>query len=251
MNAGNKKRVKRALQGVLLGFVFLLVLLGSLVLLWAVRPNTSRVNPHLEFSSWTAVSNGRHNANTDLVRWRGHYYFIYANQPGNQGSTSTFLSVNRGMDLHDMTEVAQLRVPGEDIRDPKFAVMGDQLFIFYLKNRGFMADPYTTAFVNSSDGLHFSEAREVVGLEGWLFWRPKTLDNVTWYCTASSAPQRECVLLKSTDGFNWTKVSSILKGTGLAVAAPPYLTWNYTLDKLTKFDGPALFNLVDPSNGTR
>jgi len=287
MNKKIATQIKHFFQGLLLGIIFFLILAGSLFLWWWVRPNTAQVNDRLDFSEWVAVSNGRHNANTDLIYWNGYYYFIYANQPGNQGSTTTFLSVNRGMNLHNLTQIATLNVPGEDIRDPKFVVIENQLFIYYLKNKGFMADPYTTSFVNSSDGLHFSTACDVSGQDGWCFWRPKTIDNVTWYNTAYSYPQTECILLSTTDGFNWTKVSSIVNGsgisepeltflsdkrmlvtvraevkqdtvlgdvnagTGLAIAAPPYKTWNYTLDKLTKLDGPNLFNIDDSPNTTR
>jgi len=284
MNKKLKTVIKRFFQGLLLVIFFFLVLVGSLVLCWVVRPNTAQVNDRLDFIIWDAISNSRHNANTDMCYWNGSYYFIYANQPGNQGSTTTFLSVNKGPTLHNLTQITTLNVPGEDIRDPKFAVIKNQLFIYYLKNRGFIADPYTTAFVNSSDGLHFSTARDVSGLEGWCFWRPKTNDNITWYDTAYSATQSEIILLSTTDGFTWTKVSSVSNasgssepeltfladkrmlvsirveaqmdtiigsvnaGTGLAIAAPPYKTWNYTLDRLTKLDGPNLFNINDSLN---
>ncbi|MFX0098794.1 MAG: sialidase family protein [Candidatus Hodarchaeota archaeon] len=282
------KHTKHFFQGLLLGILLFGILAGSLFLWWAVRPSTYQVNPRLDFQNEVYVSNGRHNANTDLIYWNGYYYFIYANQPGNQGSTTTFLSLNRGDDFHNMTEIMQLRVPDEDIRDPKFAVINNQLFIYYLNNKGIMAIPYGTQYVNSSDGLTFSTPAIVPGQQDWCFWKPKTLDNVTWYCTAYSNDQNEIILLNSTDGITWAKVSTILgdgigisepeltflsdgrmlvtirnerhpttvfgstdAGTGLAIAAPPYTTWNYTLDTLTKLDGPALFNLNDTSNTTR
>jgi len=48
-----------------------------------------------------------------------------------------------------------------------------------------------------------------------------------------------------------TVFGNVEAGTGLAIAAPPYETWNYTVDKTTKLDGPALFNINDTSNTTR
>ncbi|MEX2719181.1 MAG: sialidase family protein [Candidatus Sigynarchaeota archaeon] len=283
-------KVKHFIQGLFLAIIFFLILAGSLFLWWAVRPSTYRVNDRLKFSSWVAVSNGRHNANTDLIYWNGYYYFIYANQPGNQGSTTTFLSLNRGTDLHTWTHIMDMRVPGEDIRDPKFAPINGQLFIYYLKNTGFIADPYGTAFVNSSDGLTWSEPRDVPNQQGWLFWRPKSIDNITWYTTGYWFEKGQCCLLSTTDGVNWTKVSQVTgasmtpgsdeaelvilndkrilitirvevqkdsvfgdvnAGTGLAIAAPPYTSWNYTLEKVTRLDGPNLFRLNDTSNVTR
>lgn len=284
-------KAKHLIQGLLLGIIFFLILAGSLFLWWWVRPSTYQVNGHLQYTEWDAVSNGRHNANTDLIYWNGYYYFIYANQPGNQGSTTTFLSVNRGTDLHNLTQVTTLNVPGQDIRDPKFAVINNTLFIYYLKNNGFMANPYTTAYVYTSNGLNFSTGQDVQGLEGWLMWRPKTYDNMIWYDTGYSSGKGQCILLSTTNGFNWTKVSAVHNasgsdeaelvfypdaksgkmdilitirveveidsvfgdvnaGTGLATATPPYTTWNYTLDKITRLDGPNLFNLNDTTNHT-
>ncbi len=282
-------KLKHFIHGLLLGIIFFLVLAGSLFLWWAVRPSTYQVNDRLEFSSWVAVTNGRHNANTDLIYWNGYYYFIYANQPGNQGSSSTFLSLNRGTDMRTWTNIKNFSVPGEDIRDPKFAPINGQLFIYYLKNKGFIADPYTTSFVNSSDGSTWSEPRDVPGQDGWLFWRPKSDDNITWYTTGYWYEKGQCILLNTTDGVNWTKVSQVTDasmtpgndedeliilndkrilitlrvevqkdsvfgdvnaGTGLAIAAPPYTSWNYTLEKVTRLDGPNLFKLNDTSNVT-
>ncbi len=280
------KRTTQTLKVLLLGVILFLIFAGSLFLWWAVRPSTYQVNPLLEFENEVYVTNGRHNANTDLIYWNGFYYFIYNNQPGNQGSTTTFISVNRGNTLRNMTEIMQLRVPGEDIRDPKLAIINNQLFIYYLKNIGLIAIPYGTEFLNSSDGINFSTPQGVPGQDGWCFWRPKTFDNITWYCSAYSSDQTECALFKSNDGITWVKVSTIANGigisedeltflsdgrmlvsirtelnpasvfgdvnagTGIAIASPPYTTWEYTLNRLTKLDGPCLFNINDTSNTT-
>jgi hypothetical protein len=279
-------RTKHFLQGLLLGAILFGIFVGSLFLWWAVRPSTYQVNSHLDFSNDVHVSNGRHNANTDLIYWNGHYYFIYANQPGNQGSTTTFLSVNQGADLHAMVEIMQLRVPGEDIRDPKFAVIGNQIFIYYLKNNGVIAIPYGTSYLNSSDGVAWSTAQDLPGMAGWCLWRPRTRDNVTWYCSVYKNDQTDNSLFRTNDGINWTFVSKITNGIGisedeltflddgrmlvsirnemnpatvlgdsmagtlLAISAPPYTTWNVTLEKLTKLDGPCLFNINDTSTST-
>jgi hypothetical protein len=151
---------------------------------------------------------------------------------------------------------------------------------------GFIADPYTTAFVNSSDGVHFSDPQDVYGQEGWLFWRPKTIDNITWYVTGYWHEKGRTILLSSNNGFNWTKVSSVVKasgndedalvflpdnrilitcrievevdsvfgdvnaGTMLCLASPPYTQWSCTLDKITRLDGPNLFTLNDTKTNT-
>ncbi len=285
----NKKiltKFKHFIQGLLLGIILFGILVGSLFLWWWVRPSNYQVNSHLEFTNDVLVTNGRHNANTDLIYWNGNYYFIYANQPGNQGSTTTFLSVNRGNDLPDMAEIMQLRVAGEDIRDPKFAIINNQIFIYYLKNNGVIAIPYGTAYMNSSDGVTWSTPADLPSMAGWCLWRPRTIDNVTWYCSVYKNDQTDCSLFRTTNGINWAFVSKIASGVGisedeltflsdgrmlvsirnemnsatvigdvnagtlLAIAAPPYTSWSVTLDRLTKLDGPCLFNLNDTSNVT-
>ncbi len=204
-------KIKHLFQGILLGLILFMVLSGSMVSYWCLRPNNSKVNPNLQFTEWDAVSNGRHNANTDLIYWNGYYYFIFANQPGNQGSTSTFLDLERSTDFHNWIQVKDFSVPNQDIRDPKFAVIQNQLFIYYLKNAGIMANPYTTAFVNSSDGVNFSTPQDIYGQQGWLFWKPTTNDNITWYTTGYWYEKGQCILLSTTNGFNWTKVSAVAK----------------------------------------
>jgi hypothetical protein len=49
-------------------------------------------------------------------------------------------------------KVAELGVAGEDIRDPKFAAIGDRLFLYALPNRGFAAVPYGTVYATSTGG---------------------------------------------------------------------------------------------------
>jgi hypothetical protein len=112
---------------------------------------------------------------------------------------------------------------------------------------------------------------------GWLFWRPKTRDGVTWYVTAYWHKHGRSILLKSGNGADWEIVSEIYNGEGndetdfeflpdgrilatarlegntdtqwgdrtastlLATAAPPYTEWTYAKSNVTRFDGPCLF----------
>jgi hypothetical protein len=113
--------------------------------------------------------------------------------------------------------------------------------------------------------------------EGWLFWRPKTLDEKTWYVTAYWHEHGRSQLLKSSDGIDWETVSYIWQGerndetdfefipgtdhiiatarleghgglqgdasssTLIAVAKPPYTEWSYAKSYVTRLDGPCLF----------
>jgi hypothetical protein len=172
--------------------------------------------------------------------------------------------------------LAEFGVPGEDIRDPKLAVIAGRLFMYVLKNTTFEAEPYATAFTSTSDGVDWAPIRNIEPT-GWLFWRPKTPDGRTWYMPAYWHEHGKSILLKSADGEHWTEVSYIYEGDRndetaieflsdghliatarlevsdsvfghrdacslIAVAAPPYEDWTYTRSQVTRLDGPALFS---------
>jgi hypothetical protein len=116
--------------------------------------------------------------------------------------------------------------------------------------------------------------------QGWLLWRPKTLDGKTWYATAYWHEHGKSALFKSTDGRQWEFVSDIHEGdrndetaleflpdgrmlvtarlegddrawhqgsknaaTLLAWAEPPYTDWTKTRSQTSRLDGPVLFSL--------
>ena len=129
-------------------------LLGALALLaWLwLRPNQSRVHPALGASTWDAVADGLHNSNTDLIHHRGQFLLVHAASPYHMGSSDCRLVVRRSADARRWEKLAELRMPGEDIRDPKFAVIAGKLFLYALPNRGFYAVPYGTVYSTSETG---------------------------------------------------------------------------------------------------
>ena len=258
----------------------LLGALGLLAWLW-LRPNQSRVHPALGASTWDAVTDGLHNSNTDLIHHRGQFLLVHAASPYHMGSSDCRLVVRRSTDARRWEKLAELRMPGEDIRDPKFAVIAGKLFLYALPNRGFYAVPYGTVYSTSETGEQWSPFERVVleGIEpeGWLFWRPKTRDQRTWYVPAYWNRHGRSILLQSQDGVRWKRVSEIWFGEGndetdiewlpdgrllatarlevtpdrllgnrdastlIATAAPPYERWSYHKSRVTRLDGPALF----------
>ncbi|MHA1716086.1 MAG: hypothetical protein ACTSXP_10610, partial [Promethearchaeota archaeon] len=147
-------------------------------------------------------------------------------------------------------------------------------------NKPPMANPYQTVYSFTEDGNSWHEVKNVPDLDGWLFWRPKTNDNITFYTAAYWHEHGASILLKTTNGINWTKVSDIHKGDGndetaieflpdgrlittarleitpdngigntdagtlIAVSEYPYNSWeNATVSHLTRLDGPCLFKL--------
>ncbi len=269
--------IRRVMRGIGLALGLLLLLLATLVAYWALRPNRAEVDPTLGAEVWPVVSDGWHNSNTHLIYWRDAFFLVHARSRFHMGNSDSRLVVRRSTDGREWTEVALLGMPGEDIRDPKFAVIGDRLFLYALPNTGFEPEPYGTVVATSDDGLTWSSFAPVEP-QGWLLWEPKTLDGQTWYATAYWHEHGRSALFRSTDGLTWAHVSDIHQGdrndetanaflsdgrmlvtarlegddrawhqgspnaaTLLAVAAPPYTEWTTTRSATARLDGPALF----------
>ena len=156
---------------------------AALIVYWWRRPNRASVDRGLDLQTWDAVADGRHNSNTDLIFWNGSFYLVHAASPYHMGSQQCRLIVRRSPDGRAWTHVAELGIPGEDIRDPKFAPIGGKLFLYALPNRGFKAIPYGTVYSHSTDGAQWSSFTTIAH-PGWLFWRPKTRDGITWFVAA-------------------------------------------------------------------
>jgi hypothetical protein len=261
----------------ILGLAALLVALAAVVGSWFLRPNRSQVDPTLEAEIWPVVSDGFHNANTHLTYWNDRFYLTYVRSRFHMGNDASRVIVLSSADARDWQEVAVLDMPEADIRDPKFAVIGDRLMLYALPNNGFEPEPYGTVVSTSADGERWTPFVDA-GEPGWLLWEPKTRDGVTWYATGYWHEHGRSALFKSTDGRVWEHVSNIHEGdrndetaneflpdgrmlvtarlegddrtwhqgsknaaTLLAVASPPYTEWVTTRSLTTRLDGPVLF----------
>ena len=263
-------------------FLTILVLaLLAVFAYWYFRPNRARVDPAVVTNTWAIASDSLHNSNTDMIEWRGLFYLAYVSSPFHFGSDQSVLHVKFSSDLgHTWGEVDTFNPNGEDIRDPKFALIGSRLFLYALKNTSFVAEPYITVYSYTEDGIVWTPFQTVPNLDGWLFWRPKTNDNVTFYNAAYWYQHGKAVLLKSSDGIDWQIVSTIHSGghndeteieflpdsrllatarleydswgdgmfgqplgsTLITVSNPPFTTWTDLLEsKVTRLDGPYLF----------
>lgn len=262
--------------------VFLVVGLLALFGYWYARPNRAHVNPVVVVDSWDIANDGLHNSNTDMIQWQNLFYLAYVSSPFHFGSDNSVLHVKYSADLgKTWGEAGTFNPTGEDIRDPKFAVIGSRLFLYALKNTSFVAEPYITVYSFSDDGVTWSPFKSVPNLDGWLFWRPKTQDGATYYTAAYWYEHGKSVLLQSTDGINWQIISTIHEGghndetaieflpdgrllatarleydswgdgvfghplgsTLITTSSPPYTTWEDQLQsKVTRLDGPYLFS---------
>jgi hypothetical protein len=242
----------------------------------SLRRNKAFINPGLEMETWDAVADGAHNSNTDLIHFGGAFYLAHQTSPWHFGSEESRLIVRRSADARQWEKMAEFQAPGEELRDPKFAVIGGRLFLYALRNRAWEPEPYTTVYTISEDGASWGPLIDVRP-EGWLFWSPETIDSKTWHVPAYWREHGRSILLRSSDGVNWSKVSEIYEGerndetaikflpdgrmiatlrlegsgrvrgdsqasTMIAVAPPPYEEWSRVKSRVTRLDGPCLFS---------
>ncbi|MGC9054405.1 MAG: hypothetical protein ACP5KS_11020, partial [Candidatus Hydrogenedens sp.] len=261
-------------------FIVVLLVVGILfsIVIWSIyRTNKVEVDQSFRYSLDVMYSNGLHNSNSDMICWRGVFYLIHANSPFHLGSTHCKLWLWKSDDGVKWEKIREFNSPGEDIRDPKFAEINGQLFLYVLVNRNFFAEPYRTLYARSMDGRNWTPFEPLKGdAEGWLLWRPKTRDFINWYVTGYWNEHGKSALFRSRDGINWELVSIIHEGdrndetdfeflpdntiictarleysdswlghpegsTLVATAKPPYKEWSKIRDKKTRLDGPCLF----------
>jgi hypothetical protein len=266
-----------AIRGVTILFSIGVAALAAWVLYALLRPNRAIVDPRLDVETWEAVADGLHNSNTDMIRWHDQFFLVHAASPYHFGSTRCRLVLRRSNDAHRWETVREFSVPGEDIRDPKLAVISGRLFLYALPNKGVKATPYGTLYALSADGTSWTDFAPIAQ-PGWLFWRPKTRDGTCWYVPAYWHEHGKSILLASTDGISWELVSTIHAGDGndetaieflpdgrllatarlevtpdnplghrdagtlITVSAPPYREWRGVRSQVTRLDGPALFS---------
>ena len=269
-----------------LGMVLGVLLLGilSLFAYWYFRPNRAQVNTDIVLETWAVTNDDFHNSNTDMIEWNGAWYLSYVSSPWHFGNDDSVMHVKRSFDTgKTWEELTTFNPPNEDIRDPKFAIIGDKLFLYALKNTDFLAEPYISIYSITTDGTDWNGFETIPGLDGWLFWRPKTNDGKTFYNAAYWWEHGKSVLLKSMDGVNWEIVSTIYEGnrndeteiefmpdgrllatarleygagevifgdvkgsTLITVSQPPYTQWTKGMQSLvTRLDGPYLFTYHD------
>lgn len=241
-------------------------------------PNEAKIDGAFNYVLDVMYSDGLHNSNSDMICWCGKFYLIHANSPFHFGSIRCKLFLWQSADGVKWEKIKEFTLLGEDIRDPKFAEINGQLFLYVLVNKDFFAEPYRTLFTRSRDGRNwtpFEPLRE--DAEGWLFWRPKTRDCIEWYVTGYWNEHGKSALFRSRDGIYWDLVSIIHEGdrsdetdfeflpdgtiiciarlevsdswfghpdgcTLIATAKPPYKEWNKIKTSITRLDGPCLFS---------
>ncbi len=167
-----------------------------------------------------AYGDGKHNAFTDLARWRDAYYLCFRHGASHL-SMDGEIRVMRSTDLKSWEPCGTLDTLGDD-RDPHFAVTEKTLYVFFgvwdlahatdngVPGRGRLR----SHFASTEDGEHWSKVQGIYEPDWWL-WRVRTHEgafySVGYYLKWPTYPSGEARLLKSDDALHWTQVSVINK----------------------------------------
>lgn len=258
------------------------VIVGGICLLyWRFRTASDlNVAPELRMETWTGVPANEHHSNTDLCKFDGRYIMVHASSPWHFGASRCRLVVRSSEDGKIWKFLTEISLPGEDVRDPTLAEIDGTLFMYFFANFRLDPLPYTTYVCHSEDAETWSSPRPLSIIEE-LLWRPRTIDGKTFYAPAYTREQTRVALFSTTDGVEWSEVSTIcdrdkanetdiifrsdgtLIGTlriemspsfwghhpeghtSIAIAEPPYKKWNLSRSYLTRLDGPCLFQIGD------
>ena len=263
------KKVYNIILFLLFSTIFLIT---GLMAYWIIRPNTSFVDPSLGLESWDVPMQSSHDAFTDMVYWNGEFYLSFRSATIHSPIDDSKITVLKSPDAKNWTKSGEFSVVGTDVRDPKMAVIGTQLFIYVeLRQIGTYGEGEitTTQYSYTDDGENWAELTDILPANK-RFWRPKTNNSIYWYCPIFEDEKIE--LYNSSDGINWIKVSTLLDGQGanevdieflpdgriiaiirqefgvditgtiIAVSNYAYTNWTYNQITYSRLDGPCLFS---------
>ncbi len=195
--------------------MFKRVLAGMLCMLAAAAAAETTLEGPLK-----VYGDGKHNAFTDLVRWRNAYYLCFRHGASHL-SMDGEIRVMRSADLKTWEPCGTLDTLADD-RDPHFAVTDKALYVFFgvwdlvhpadngVPGRGRLR----SYFACTEDGHDWSKVQGVYEPDWWL-WRVRAHDNafysVGYFLKWPAYTTGEARLLKSDDALHWTQVSVISK----------------------------------------
>lgn len=168
-------------------------------------------------------NDGRHNAFTDLARFREHLYLTFRNCPeGHMLYDSSRILVLRSTEGEDWELAHAFDVPGRDVRDPHLLVFHDRLYVY--SGTWLVADggaerrdlnEHLGYAVWSRDGVHWEGPLAMPGTEGHYIWRAAVCGHMAYLCGrrkrgfAETHTQEESwaltegAMLQSGDGLSW------------------------------------------------
>ena len=170
--------------------------------------------PETELIGFVKVyEDGRHNAFTDLVEWRGEYYVAFRNASSHFDPTKADgrIFIMKSKDLTNWAKVGEIHVEGWDNRDPKLYVLGDKLYLF-TQSWSPEEKTHRTFMFYTQDGSKWEGPHDC---GEYVYWRPRYFAGYTYvaaYRGWKGGEEGVVHLLKSKDCANWELVTIMAKG---------------------------------------
>ena len=166
---------------------------------------------------------GRHNAFTDLVRFKGSFYLAFRSCPdGHMVHPTSSIVILSSADTKRWKKVHQFSVEKRDTRDPHFLVFKGKLFVYTgtwysgetsLKSEDYDLNKHLGYAAWSGDGVNWNSPIMLEGTFGHYIWRANTFDGKAYLCgrrkkNFAVAPRGETsivesAMLESGDGLTW------------------------------------------------
>ncbi len=133
------------------------------------------MHPDIRIGSARKVfDDGSHNAWGDMIMFRGRFFVGFRSNPTGHLSNEDSEAVIIGSDDGDeWEEVLRYTDPDRVLRDPHFAILGEQLYA--ISGASMPAENMHRCFcVSTADGIHWDELKRLDGTEGKFLWRVAT-----------------------------------------------------------------------------
>jgi len=157
----------------------------------------------------TVVADGKHNAFTAVVRWRGAYWLSFRKGPSHSYGEADLI-VLRSPDGDSWSEHKRVNWLTDD-RDPSLLATPTRLLLYDVAMEG----SKLTSFVTFTDDGKTWSTPQPVCQQQYIFWKPIEHGG-RFYATAHlkshDGKERPVHLITSTDGIEWERISKIRGG---------------------------------------
>ncbi len=212
----------------------------------------------------------RHNAFTDCHMWKGQLWLAFRSATrrfaGHLSDRKSCIVIMHTIDGKIWKRVAEISGRGWDIRDPKFFVIEERIFLYALLNTSIDPKPIKTVYTVSTDGYAWAEWKDAAP-EGRLLGKPIAVPGYGYYSPAHDIKRKNVCLMKLSNTFFWepgqiissegdeTAIAAIPGGgliaiirieekraTGITKTSDPDSPWTeVVIDSSNRLDGPCLF----------
>jgi len=153
---------------------------------------------------------GTHNAFTDLIRWRNHWYCTFREGDDHIGGDGRIRVLISG-DGTDWTSTALIGETGIDLRDPKLSIAPDDRLMIVAGGSVYDGERYVgrqPRVMFSSDGRTWSTPHRILAEGDWL-WRVTWHDGRAYGVTyRTPADEWTTTLVASTDGRTFDEITT-------------------------------------------